>query len=139
MSREYALSRVKDALEKSDGNHLKAQRLLMTWLEKDHSLLFGLVSPHMHSIIVHALAHVDQPVTQPQKPVAKKIMPKPNETSEFGSALLESLRGHGEPTGNFGEATPRGLTKPGKTSKAHVDAINKLVSAGRDKGKKTKK
>jgi hypothetical protein len=138
MSREYALSRVKDALEKSDGNHLKAQRLLMTWLEKDHSLLFGLVSPHMHSIIVHALAHVDQ-AEQPQKPAAKKITPKPHETSEFGSALLQSLRGQGEETGTFGEATPRGISKPGKTSKAHVDAINKLVSAGRDKGKKTKK
>jgi len=139
MSREYALSRVKDALEKSDGNHLKAQRLLMSWLEKDHSLLFGLVSPHMHSIIVHALVHVDQPAVQPQKPAAKKIIPKPNETSEFGSALLQSLRGQGAETGTFGEATPRGLSKPGKTSKAHVDAINKLVTAGRDKGKKTKK
>ena len=139
MSREYALSRVKDALEKSDGNHLKAQRLLMSWLEKDHSLLFGLVSPHMHSIIVHALVHVDQPVAQPQKTAAKKITPKPNETSEFGSALLQSLRGQGAEMGTFGEATPRGISKPGKTSKAHVDAINKLVSAGRDKGKKTKK
>ncbi len=137
MSREYALSRVKDALEKSGGNHLKAQRLLMTWLEKDHTLLFGLVEPHMHSIIVHALVHVDQP--EARKPAAKKITPKPNETSEFGSALLESLRGHGEETGTFGQATPRGLSKPGQTSKAHVDAINKLVSAGRDKGKKTKK
>jgi hypothetical protein len=137
MSREYALSRVKDALEKSGGNHLKAHRLLMTWLENDHSLLFGLVSPHMHSIITHALVHVDQPAQQ--KPLPKKITPKEHQTSEFGSALLASLRGQGEPTGNFGEATPRGISKPGKTSKAHVDAINKLVSAGRNKDKKTKK
>ena len=137
MSREYALSRVKDALEKSGGNHLKAQRLLSSWLEKDHSLLFGLVSPHMHSIIVHALVHVDQPV--PQKTSTKKINPKAHETSEFGSALLASLRGKGEETGTFGQATPRGLTKPGQTSKAHVDAINKLVTAGRNKDKKTKK
>ncbi len=137
MSREYALSRVKDALEKSDGNHLKAQRLLLSWLENDHSLLFGLVSPHMHSIIVHALVHVDQPAQK--TPVAKKITPKAHETSEFGSALLKSLRGHGEETGTFGQATPRGISKPGKTSKAHVDAINKLVTAGRNKDKKTKK
>jgi hypothetical protein len=135
MSREYALSRVKDALEKSGGNHLKAHRLLMTWLEKDHSLLFGLVSPHMHSIITHALAHADQPV---EKTLAKKINPQEHQTSEFGTALFASLRGN-EPTGNFGEATPRGISKPGKTSKAHVDAINKLVSAGRNKDKKTKK
>jgi len=138
MSREYALSRVKDALEQSGGNHLKAQRLLSQWLEKDHSLLFGLVSPHMHSIIVHALAHVDQ-AGAPQKAAEKKIMPKAHETTEFGTALLQSLSGRGEEHGTFGEATPRGLSKPGKTSKAHVDAINKLVTAGRDKGKKTKK
>ncbi|MDF3024475.1 MAG: hypothetical protein K0R10_1836 [Alphaproteobacteria bacterium] len=50
MSREYAMSRVKDALEKSNGNHLKAQRLLLQWMEKDQSLLFGLVTPHMQSI-----------------------------------------------------------------------------------------
>lgn len=135
MSREYALSRVKDALEKSGGNHLKAHRLLMTWLEKDHSLLFGLVSPHMHSIITHALAHADQPE---EEVIAKKINPKETQTSEFGSALLATLRGK-EPTGNFGEATPRGVSKPGKASKAHVDAINKLVTAGRNKDKKTKK
>lgn len=138
MSREYALSRVKDALEQCGGNHLKAQRLLTQWLEKDHSLLFGLVSPHMHSIIVHALAHVDQASTQ-TKPATKKIIPKSQETNEFGSALLASLRSDSPITGTFGEATPGGLSKPGKTSKAHVDAINKLVSAGRDKGKKTKK
>lgn len=135
MSREYALSRVKDALEQSGGNHLKAQRLLTQWLEKDHSLLFGLVSPHMHSIIVHALAHVDQ---APQKPSAKKVS-QAHQTSEFGSALLASLRSDSPITGHFGEATPGGLSKPGKTSKAHVDAINKLVNAGRNKDKKTKK
>lgn len=124
MSHEYAMSRVKDALEQSGGNHLKAQRLLVSWIEKDHSLLFGLVSPHMHSIITHALAHVDQPI---EKKVAKK-MPKPNETSEFGSALLANLRSRDD-MGTFGQATPRNVEKPGKASKAHVDAINKLVSA----------
>ncbi len=136
MSREYALSRVKDALEKSGGNHLKAQRLLMSWLEKDQSLLYGLVSPHMHSIIVHALAHIDKPE---QRSTPKKINPKDHDIDEFGDALLESLRGKGEPTGNFGEATPRGVKKPGKASKAHVDAINTLVTASRDKGGKRKK
>lgn len=136
MSREYALSRVKDALEMSEGNHLKAQRLLTQWLEKDHSLLFGLVSPHMHSIIVHALAHVDKSAAPQQKPAGKKIAPAAHETSEFGSALLASLSGSGD-NGNFGEATSGNINKPGKASKAHVDAISQIVSAS--KGKKPKK
>lgn len=137
MSREYAMSRVRDALEKSGGNHLKAQRLLLTWLEKDHTLLFGLVTPHVQSIITHAISHVAQPARKTALP--KKISVKDQETGEFGSALLDSLRGKSAEMGSFGEATPRGISKPGKTSKAHVDAINTLVSAARNKDKKTKK
>lgn len=135
MSREYAMSRVKDALEKSGGNQLKAQRLILSWLEKDHTLLFGLVTPHLQGIISHAVAHVGQPPVKTAAP--KKVSVK--ETGEFGDALLDSLRGRREETGHFGETTPRGISKPGKASKAHVDAINTLVSASRNKDKKTKK
>ncbi len=135
MSREYALSRVKDALEKSSGNHLKAQRLLLSWLEKDHTLLFGLVSPHMQSIITHAIAHAAQPVRQQIPP--KKISAK--DAGEFGEAVLSSLRGGPAKASYFGEATPREIPKPGKASKMHVEAINALVKAGRDKEKKTRK
>lgn len=137
MSYEYALSRVKDALEKSDGNHLKAQRLLLSWLPKDNTLLLGLVTPHIQGVISHAIAHVSQPA---KKPVAsKKISLKGQETGEFGGAVLESLRGGKGETGTFGEPPPRGISKPGKASKAHVDAIHKLVSASKKTDKKTKK
>lgn len=137
MSYDYALSRVKDALEKSDDNHLKAQRLLFSWLQKDNTLLLGLVAPHIQGIISHAIAHVSQPA---KKAVAsKKINLEDHETGEFGGAVLESLRGGKGETGNFGEAAPRGVSKPGKASKAHVDAINKLVSASKNKNKETKK
>lgn len=57
MSRDYAMSRVRDALEKENGNHLKAQRLLMDWLAKDQTLLLGLVAPHLNGIVAHALNH----------------------------------------------------------------------------------
>ncbi|MFH1157442.1 MAG: hypothetical protein V1721_00935 [Pseudomonadota bacterium] len=131
MSREYALSRVKDALEKSGGNRLKAQRLILSWLEKDHTLLFGLVAPHMQGIVTHAVAHVAQP--------PEKISLKDQETGEFGTVLLDSLSGKNGNTGAFGEATPRGVSRPGKASKAHIDAINALASASRNKEKKPKK
>lgn len=131
MSQEYALSRVRDALEKSGDNRLKAQRLILSWLEKDHTLLFGLVTPHLQGIVTHALAHV---ASGP-----KKISLKNKDAGEFGGAMLASLRGGGGETGNFGEATPKGVSKPGKASKAHVAAINALVSASKNKDKKTKK
>lgn len=135
MSHEYAMSRVRDALEKAEGNHLKAQRLILSWLEKDHTLLFGLVTPHMQGIISHAVNHAANP---PKKPMPKKINLEDAETGEFGEALLGGLRGGG--SSSFGEATPRGAGKPGKASQKHVDAINALVKAsGKTSGTKGKK
>lgn len=134
MSVEYAMSRVRDALEKSDGNHLKAQRLILNWIEKDHSLLFGLVAPHLQGIISHAVNHADAP--------QKKQMPKRVDVGadmgEFGEALMHSLKGGRVEGMGFGQAAPKNLSRPGKTSKAHVDAINKLVSAGKNKDKSKK-
>ena len=137
MSREYAMSRVIDALEKSNGNQQKAHRLILSWLEKDHTLLFGLVTPHLQGIITHAVAHAALPAKKAAAP--KKINLKDQDNSAFGDALLQSLRSKSSDNGAFGEAPPRGLSKPGKASKAHVDAINTLVSASKSKSKKTKK
>jgi hypothetical protein len=132
MSHEYAMSRVRDALEKAEGNHSKAQRLVLTWIEKDHSLLFGLVAPHLQGIISHAVNHASTP---PKKKMPKKINLDEESSDQFGLALVQGMRGT---SGNFGEALPRDLSKPGKASQKHIDAINKLASAGKDKGGKKK-
>jgi len=138
MSREYAMSRVKDALEKSDGNHLKAQRLLLQWIEKDHSLLFGLVAPHLQSIITHAINHAalpQAPKKAPTAPPPKKVSAK--DSGEFGAAVLQSMRGG---TSSFGQ--PDGpVGKPGATSQKHIDTMRALAAAskgGSSKGKKKK-
>lgn len=133
MSHEYAMSRVKDALEKSGGNHQKTHRLILSWLEKDHSLLFGLVGPHLQSIVTHAIARATQP---PRKEMPKKINIRDAETGEFGNALLSSLT---EKSGSYGEAAPRTAQKPSKASKEHIAAINLLANASKNKDKKTKK
>lgn len=128
MSREYALSRVRDALEKSDGNHLKAQRLLLSWLEKDVSLLVGIVGPHVPSLVTHALtqvAAIDNPQT------ARVIEAGAEEAGEFGAALLDSLRG-GRTDGDFGFGDSSSILstpapKPLKASQEHIDTIRKLA------------
>lgn len=82
MSRDYAMSRVHDAIEKSEGNHMKAQRLLLDWIVKDQTLLLGLVEPHIVSIVAHAVnhgiatpegkkAHMPEKVEVPEMPSAK--------------------------------------------------------------------
>ncbi len=134
MSNEYAMSRVKDALDKSGGNHMKAKRLIMSLLEKDHTLLAGLAAPHIDGIISHAIAHVLTP------PAKRKINPDTQEKGEFGDTMLASLsskRVGAEPAA-FGQAEPAGISKPGKASKAHVDAINALVKASKNKDKPKK-
>jgi hypothetical protein len=126
MSHEYAMSRVRDALDKSDGNHLKAQRLILGWIEKDHTLLFGLVMPHLQGIISHAVNHVAAPPPKKKAaPAARRIDPV-SESSEFGAALLQGLK---DGSATFGEPTPRGVSKPGKASQKHVDAIRQLAAA----------
>lgn len=134
MSREYAMSRVRDALEKSEGNHLKAQRLLMSWVEKDQSLLLGLVAPHIQSIVSHAINFADQqPKADTQAEVAADI--DTGEAGEFGAAVLESLQGGRNDGGfGFGEPAPRGtVSRPGKASQSHVDAIHKIAGKKTDK------
>lgn len=144
MSHEYALSRVKDALDKSDGNHLKAQRLLLQWLEKDHTLLLGLVAPHLQSIITYAINHAALPA-----PHKREILSKPasaprtvsgKDAGEFGAAVLSSLKGGRAEGVGFGEAPPRGsVTKPGQASQKHIDAIHKIAGASKAKSGKKKK
>lgn len=143
MSQEYALSRVRDALEKSDGNHLKAQRLLLSWLEKDHTLLLGLVAPHLQSIVTYAVNHAGTPrAAGADKTAEKKEDVQPEHAGEFGMAVLESLKGGRSDQGGFGfgEAAPRGtVSRPGKASQSHVDAIHRLAGGKRiikDKDKK---
>lgn len=125
MSQEYALSRVRDALEKSDGNHLKAQRLLLSWLEKDNTLLLGLVAPHLQSIVTHAVNHAGTPRGASG---GKTVEVKSGETGEFGAAVLESLKGGRNEGVGFGADVPRGtVSRPGKASQSHVDAIHQLA------------
>ncbi|MEZ0223177.1 MAG: hypothetical protein ACAH83_01375 [Alphaproteobacteria bacterium] len=141
MSHEYAMSRVKDALDKSNGNHLKAQRLLLQWLEKDHTLLLGLVAPHLQSIITYAISHAAMPTPHKREILAKPEQ-KPRTVSgkdagEFGAAVLQSLKGGRTEGVGFGEAQARGsVTKPGQASQKHIDAMHKIASASKTKKKK---
>ena len=135
MSREYAMSRVRDALEKADGNHLKAQRLLLQQLEKDQSLLMGLVAPHLQSIITHAINHVGTPEgVKKSAAVPKKVVVSDKTSSEFGKELLKGIKGSRP---QFGQAEDRGeVTRPGKASQKHIDTLMALAAKSKTPPKK---
>jgi hypothetical protein len=128
MSREYAMSRVKDALEKSEGNTLKAQRLLLQWIEKDQNLLFGLVGPHLQSIVAHAVNHIGKEKPAAKAP-AKKAATAAKDKNEFGSAMLKTMQGE---TAAFGQ--PDGMVpRPGSASQKHIDTMRALAAAQKGK------
>lgn len=128
MSREYAMSRVKDALEKSEGNTLKAQRLLLQWIEKDQNLLFGLVGPHLQSIVAHAVNHIGKEKPAAKAP-AKKAAAAAKDKNEFGSAMLKTMQGE---TAAFGQ--PDGMVpRPGSASQKHIDTMRALAAAQKGK------
>ena len=105
MSRDYALSRVKDALEASKGNPAQATRLVMSWLENDQTLMIGLVAPHLKGIITHAVSYIErQDGPGAQKP-AQNVPPESvlsdpvPEGDATGTSVLENLLGVGAKTG----------------------------------------
>lgn len=133
MSRDYSLSRVQDALDAADGNVAEAQRTIMNWLEKDQSLMIGLVAPHLKSIVSHAVEYVAHKSGQRVKPDVPLSDPTP-EGDATGANVLETLLGQapnsgGPQFGNFDEPA----TKPGKASSGHIDAIRKIAKNKQDK------
>lgn len=88
MSYEYAMSRVRDAIEKSGGNHLKAQRLITTWLENDQMLLVGLAGPHLPGIISYAMMHAFQ---EPKAKMPKKVEFEDGNAPPLGKASQKHI------------------------------------------------
>ncbi len=102
MSHDYAMSRVRDALEKSGGSHLKAQRIVFEWAQKDMSLLAGLASPYINGIITHALS---QAKSAPKKPMPRQVdldegdLPPPGQASQKHIDAINLLVNKGKKDG----------------------------------------
>jgi len=128
-SQEYALSRVKDALATTKGDVSEAQRMLIHWLEKDKSLLVGLVGPHLKSIVLHAVTHIDklEHATNTKRPTQMKVE---EDKEGLGMSLLENVAKLNEET--FGRLSEQS-GKPTKASKEHVKAIMQIAKKVTDK------
>lgn len=132
----YTMSRIQDALEQCDGNQTKAQKTILSWLEKDQTLLAGLVAPHLKAIIAHAVAHVAKQGAPARKAgetarSVPPVEPSDSDLGDFARELLEGLAGAADAP-KFGESGSTG--KPKQASQKHVDAIHAMAS--RSKGDK---
>jgi hypothetical protein len=132
MSEKYALSRVQDALDASQQSPAKAEKMIYRWLEKDQSLLLGLITPYIKAIVKNAINHQLYGAKKAQIPTNSKKENTKNlsagEMGELGQALISSKNAP-----KFGQGaglTTSAAKEAGKTIKAsarHVDAIHALA------------
>ncbi len=126
MTREYALSRVKDALENCNGKQAEAERTILNWLKNDQTLMVGLVAPHLKSIVSHAVDYVAHKEEMAKKPTDEDTSDDPLHDAT-GQSILENLLQQGKSGGpRFGDFDEP-YSKPGKASASHVDAIHKIA------------
>lgn len=131
MSREYAESRIREALRQSKGNPTRARQLVIAWAVEDQRLLLALAQPHLTGVVAHAISRVihrqgheaDHDDEVPAEPQSLNMPP-----DTFGREILNALSDRG--TQKFGmETTPTSHRK--KASQSHIDAMKKIAAKSR--------
>lgn len=128
MDREYAESRIRDALKASDGNATKARQIILSWAFEDTKLLHELVAPHISGIAAHAVNRVQ---TMKKKPAAAPLAPEKAPASKkaqkdaFGMEILKAIA-LGNPA-QFGQENGVPLKRQA-ASQRHIDAIREMVA-----------
>lgn len=142
MSESDVNQQVRDALKQSGGNIPKAQRLLLSKLENDKDLLYGLAAPHLRSLVGYAIqqeitrqdeaatGQSEQDTPRPdaptkESPAATAAKAGDVEISTFGMELLHNMTG-GARLENFGFVS-EDVAAPQKTSGEHISAILKIA------------
>ena len=129
MSRDYAESRIREALRLSRGNPTKARAQIIAWAGEDQRLLMGLAQPHLTGIVAHAVNRViylqSMEETAEQEPIPARPQPLNMPPDTFGRQILSALSSGS--TAVFGQ--DRGVTShPKKASQSHIDAIKQMAS-----------
>ncbi|MFA5592439.1 MAG: hypothetical protein WC989_03910 [Micavibrio sp.] len=136
MNRDYAESRIRDALKASGGNTTIARQELIAWALEDNRLLHELVAPHLTGITAHAINHVlmtKDRKPQPAAPVPPKASAKGEKGDQFGMEILKAIA-MGNPA-QFGLEGGVAIKKQA-ASQRHVDAIRAMVSKDKSKSGK---
>ncbi len=133
MSREYAESRIREALKLSKGNPTKARQRVIAWTFEDPKLLQALARPHLTGIIAHAVNRViyQQGLEEPEVPEQPESLDMAPET--FGQEILAALQSNSTPL--FGQESFGPQAGPRRTaSKSHIEALKHIASKSRSGG-----
>ncbi|MCB9991504.1 MAG: hypothetical protein H6867_09010 [Rhodospirillales bacterium] len=131
MSREYAESRIREALRLSKGNPTKARQRIIAWTFEDPKLLQALARPHLSGIVAHAVSRViyQQDMEEPETPETPAALDMAPET--FGQEILAALQnGNTARFGLEGSAPP---SRRPQASKSHIEALKRMASESKNK------
>ena len=135
MSREYAESRIREALRQHKGNVTKARQQVMAWAFEDSKLLQALAQPHLTGIVAHAVSRVvyrqstgeeQAEETVPEIPKALDMAPE-----TFGMEILKALSS--DNTAVFGRDGGAPVSRRKQASKTHTDALRMMASKAKKK------
>ncbi len=123
MSREYAESKIKEALKAHKGNMALARQQVISQAINDTALLRGLTRPHLDGIVAYQVERVASGRAEVEKRQPDVKVP---EKENFGMDLLRAVVATGVPVfGMEGNSSP---VKKRQASKSHIDAIHKMAS-----------
>ncbi len=134
MKVRYVESRIQEALKQTGGNQTRAIQMVMAMAMEDAQLMQGLAKPHLKGIVAHAIGHVvnnlgkiEDDDAVPEEPELQESLVEDGRADEFGLAILKAVAGESNP--KFGQDKGgASVSKRGKASKRHIDAINYMAS-----------
>lgn len=131
MSQNYAVKKIKEALEVNRGNAAKARQQVIAWAMDDHKLLKELVRPHMVGIAAHAVERVKSGKTEPENVPLPEVKGELDKEGAFGMDILKTIAG-GD-TAQFGQESYGRPVKKQGASQAHIDAIQAMIEKAKGK------
>lgn len=133
MSREYAESRIKEALKLAKGNPARARQQVIAWTYEDTKLLHALARPHLTGIVAHAVNRVihHQNMEEEAPEVPEKPQPLNMDAGTFGAQILKALQS--DTTAQFGRENAAPAPRRKQASQSHIDALKAMASKGKKK------
>ncbi|PCJ02819.1 MAG: hypothetical protein COB14_00975 [Alphaproteobacteria bacterium] len=122
MTKEYAESKIREALTAHGGNVALARQHIVSMAQTDAALMRALAHPHLDGIVAYQVERVASGRAEMEKRHPKE--PAKNKVDNFGMELLRAVAASDAETfGQEGMGAKRKVA-----SKQHINAIHQMAS-----------
>ncbi len=128
MSREYAETKIREALKLCNGNMARARQQIVMLAQDDAKLLKALTQPHLDGIVAYQVERVASGRAEIEKRHPED--PAPSIEENFGMELLRAVAASDVQV--FGQEEPTGAKRK-IASRQHIDAIHKIAASRKSK------